>query len=400
MPSSFILLQGTASFFFRELAIALRARGHQVQKVSFCGGDSVYSGREEQHNYRGRPQELTPWYEQLLKRSGATDVMLFGDCRPVHMPIHSVAAALGVRVHVFEEGYVRPNWITMERVGVNGRSQLQRDPDWLKGNRSTIPSVPESRHTGYSLLERAYHDIRYRLANTLYAHRFPHYVSHRPRNGAVEYAGLAMGAARATQRARHAADVTSRLLDKGSEYYVVPLQVNSDAQVIFHSPFTGVGEFAEKILLSFARFAPTNSSLVFKTHPLDTGLVNHGRGLLNLARDLGVEHRMHFIKAGHLPTLLSHARGVLVINSTVGLSALHHNRPLIALGTAIYDIPGMTWQGTVDEFWSNGVPPDRELYQTFLNHVIDQTQINGDFYTASGIAMTVSGVMSRLESCV
>jgi capsular polysaccharide export protein len=60
----------------------------------------------------------------------------------------------------------------------------------------------------------------------------------------------------------------------------------------------------------------------------------------------------------------------------------------------------MTWQGTVDEFWSNGVPPDRELYQTFLNHVIDQTQINGDFYTASGIAMTVSGVMSRLESCV
>jgi capsular polysaccharide export protein len=281
---------------------------------------------------------------------------------------------------------------------VNGRSQLQRDPDWLRENRSTIPPVPASRPTGYSLRKRAYHDIRYRLANALYAHRFPHYVNHRPRNGAVEYAGLAMGAARTTQRARFAADVTSQLLTKGCEYYVVPLQLNSDAQVVFHSPFSSIGEFAENVLRSFAKYASQTASLVFKSHPLDTGLVNYRRSLRNLARELGVERRMHFIKAGHLPTLLSHARGVLVINSTVGLSALHHNRPLIALGTAIYDMAGMTWQGTLDEFWANALPPDRELYQTFLNYVIDQTQINGDFYTVSGIEMAVSGVMDRLES--
>lgn len=398
MPSSFILLQGTASFFFRELAIALRARGHQVQKVNFCGGDITYSGLRDHCNYTGRTEDLAAWYEQLLKQSSATDIMLFGDCRPVHAPVHSIAAALGVRVHVFEEGYVRPNWITMERFGVNGRSQLQREPSWLMDNQSVIPPVPASRPTGYSLFDRAYHDIRYRLANTLYMRRFRHYINHRPRNGVVEYAGLAMGAVRTKRRTRHAERVTSELLNKGSDYYIVPLQLNSDAQVVFHSPFSGIGEFAEKVLRSFAKSASQTASLVFKSHPLDTGLVDYRRRLRNLARELGVESRMHFIKGGHLPTLLDHAQGVLVINSTVGLSALHHNRPLIALGTAIYDMPGMTWQGTLDDFWANAVAPDRELYQTFLNYVIDQTQINGDFYTVSGIAMAVSGVLDRLES--
>ncbi|MFM0065103.1 capsule biosynthesis protein [Paraburkholderia aspalathi] len=399
MSSSFILLQGTASFFFPELARALQTRGHVVQKVNFCGGDLVYSGLRDQYNYAGTAEELESWYSQLLTQSGATDIVLFGDCRPVHMPIHSIAASHGARVHVFEEGYVRPNWITLERFGVNGRSQLRCDADWLKEHRHIIPPVPESRHTGYNLRERAYHDIRYRLANTLYARRFPHYVSHRPRNGAVEYAGLAIGLALTKKRERYAAEVTARLLGGGNDYYLVPLQLNSDAQVVHHSPFGGISDFAQAILRSFALNAPQDASLVFKSHPLDTGLIDHRRNLLDLARDLGVDNRVYFIKGGHLPTLLSYARGVAVINSTVGLSALHHGRALIALGTAVYDMPGMTWQGTLDDFWCSASSPDREVYQTFLNYVIDQTQINGDFYTRSGIAMAVTGVIDRLEPC-
>lgn len=397
MSSSFILLQGTASFFFAQLANALQARGHGVQKVNFCGGDVAYSGSCEKQDYVGSSEDLAAWYSELFKRRGATDVMLFGDCRPVHVPVHSVAEAHGVRVHVFEEGYVRPNWITLEQFGVNGRSLLSRDPAWLNQHRDSIPPVPESRHTGYNLRERAYHDIRYRLANAVYARRFPHYASHRPRNGALEYAGLAYGMAGASRRERHAANVTSTLLAQRAHYYLVPLQLNSDAQVVHHSAFAGVMEFAATVLDSFARCAPSDTALVFKSHPLDTGLIDHRRGVFDLARKLGVGHRVHFIKAGHLPTLLSHSRGVVVINSTVGLSALHHDRPLIALGAAIYDMPGMTWQGALDDFWTGGSSPDRELYQTFLSHVIDQTQINGDFYTRSGIAMAVSGVMNRLE---
>ncbi|MET5116120.1 capsular biosynthesis protein, partial [Burkholderia pseudomallei] len=73
---------------------------------------------------------LVEWYRDAIATNGVTDVLLFGDCRAIHRPIHEIARASGVRVHVFEEGYVRPLWITMERHGVNGRSLLPRDPGY------------------------------------------------------------------------------------------------------------------------------------------------------------------------------------------------------------------------------------------------------------------------------
>ena len=91
---------------------------------------------------------------------------------------------------------------------------------------------------------------------------------------------------------------------------------------------------------SFAAYSEPDSLLVIKNHPLDTGLIEYRRYTERLAHELRVADRVRFIDAGHLPTLLDHAKGVVVVNSTVGLSALHHRRPLITLGDAIYSIPG------------------------------------------------------------
>ncbi|MCW3686434.1 capsular biosynthesis protein, partial [Burkholderia cenocepacia] len=101
-----------------------------------------------------------------------------------------------------------------------------------------------------------------------------------------------------------------------------------------HSPFDGVLAAIDQVLASFARNAREDVHLVIKNHPLDTGLIDYRRYVLQRAAELGIGARLRFIDAGHLPTLLEHARGVVVVNSTVGLSALHHRRPLIALGTA------------------------------------------------------------------
>ncbi len=312
--------------------------------------------------------------------------------------MHQVAQASGLRLHVFEEGYVRPHWLTLEKHGVNGRSQLPRDPAWYIEQRRFTPLSPMTNATGYNLYERAFHDIRYRSANTLFATRFPHYRSHRPRNGFFEYAGLAARALRQGQRHHDSDQVTRDLLDAGRKYYIFPLQLNSDAQVVVHSPFGSVCEAIDRVLNSFARHAPVESWLVIKNHPLDTGLIDYRRHSERLARDLGIEDRLRFIDGGHLPTLLDHACGTVVVNSTVGLSALHHRCPVIALGTAIYSLPGLTWQGALDDFWLHGEPPDTHLYHSFLDYVIHHTQINGDFYTKTGIAMAVAGAVQRLEA--
>ncbi|WP_183724590.1 MULTISPECIES: capsule biosynthesis protein [Paraburkholderia] len=398
MPRSFLALQGTASPFFSRLADALRDRGHSLRRVNFCGGDLLYGGGGQSWNYRGKLADLPEWYTNVARTGDFTDVIMFGDCREVHRHMHPVSQAFGLRVHVFEEGYVRPHWLTLEQHGVNGRSLLPRNPDWYLDQRSITPPSPAGRSTGYNLFDRGSHDIRYRAANALYALRFPYYHSHRPRNGLFEYGGLAARALRQRQHHREAERVTRELCDSGRRYYLFPLQLNSDAQIIVHSPFDCVRAAIDRVVQSFARYAPSDALLVIKNHPLDTGIIDYRRYAQRLARELDFEDRLRFIEAGHLPTLLDRAQGVVVVNSTVGLSALHHGRPVIALGAAIYSMSGLTWQGDLDDFWIGASMPDLNLYQAFLDYVVHHTQINGDFYTRSGIEMATAGAVHRLEA--
>jgi capsular polysaccharide export protein len=397
MRRTFLALQGPASPFFAQLSAALLKRGHSVSRVNFCGGDVVYGGAGSKLHFRGAAEDLAGWYGSALSTLSVTDVLMFGDCRNIHSPMHTLAASQGVPVHVFEEGYVRPHWITLERDGVNGRSKLSRDPDWYRAQRAQTPPWPPGTPTGYNLYERALHDISYRAANTLYAWRFPAYDSHRPRNGVVEYAGLCYRAFQTKMHHRHADAVTSDLVTMHRAYYIFPLQLNSDAQIVVHSPFSGIRDAIKQVLYSFAQWAPSDALLVIKNHPLDTGLIGYRNYAEQLANQLDIAERLRFLDAGHLPTLLEHAQGVVVVNSTVGLSALHHGRPLVALGTAIYDMDGLTWQGGLDSFWREGRKPDMALYEVFRDYVVHHTQINGDFYTCSGIEMACAAAVRRLE---
>ncbi|UQP00539.1 capsular biosynthesis protein [Burkholderia multivorans] len=397
MRRSFLVLQGTASPFFSRLADALRSRGHRIHRINFCGGDLVYSGKGPASDFTAPADELAAWYATTLRTGDVTDVILFGDCRAIHRPVHPVARDQGAVVHVFEEGYVRPHWLTLERHGVNGRSLLPRDPAWYREQRSVTPPRDIGHATGYRLAVRAYHDMRYRAANTLYRSRFPNYRSHRPRNGFVEYAGLAARALKQPVFDREAERVTRRLL-AGRPYYLFPLQVNADAQIAHHSPFGSVRASIDVVLQSFAEHAPAGHDLLIKNHPLDTGVFDYRGHVRQLAREFGITDRVWFIDAGHLPTLLDHTRGVVLVNSTTGMSALYHHCPLIALGVAIYDMPGLTWQGGLDSFWEHAERPDEDLFQAFLDYVIHHTQINGDFYTDSGIDMAVDGAVRRLEA--
>jgi len=399
MPLSVLFLQGPASPFFRELSWAMRRRGHRTLRVNFCGGDLVYGDRRTLHkNYKGQVEQLPDWYRHTLDSESPTDIVLFGDCRPVHAPIHDIARERQVRVHVFEEGYVRPNWITLETGGVNGRSGLSRDPAFLLSSGGAVPPAPPSTATGYNLRERARHDICYRIANGAYAWRFGTYRSHRPYNGITEYAALASRFARKSFFERRADHLTSQFVESGKPYFLFPLQLNTDSQITHHSLFGSMLNAIEVVLASFARHAQPDHLLVVKNHPLDTGIARYEQVIEQLARKYGVASRLRFLNGGHLPTLLAHAKGVVVVNSTVGLSALHHGRPLIALGNAIYGMPGLTWQGSIDTFWLGATEPDMHLYQLFLNYVLYKTQINGDFYTKSGIRMAIPAVIDRLEA--
>ncbi len=63
----------------------------------------------------------------------------------------------------------------------------------------------------------------------------------------------------------------------------------------------------------------------------------------------------------------------------------------------IYNLPGLTFQGRLDDFWSERPLPDSELFRRFRNTVIHTTQVNGGFYCCNGIDLAVKNSLCMLE---
>ena len=127
---SFLFLQGVASPFFACLADRLLSAGHLVFRINFNGGDMAYWFGKPSWRFREKVDELPAFLDNKIRIFGITDIVLFGDRRPIHRPSIEWAKQQGIRIHVFEEGYFRPYWVTLERDGVNAHSLLPRDPDW------------------------------------------------------------------------------------------------------------------------------------------------------------------------------------------------------------------------------------------------------------------------------
>lgn len=397
MQRTFLLLQGVISPLFPRLADRLASRGHRVQRVNFCAGDALVWGRRPALNYRGGLDGLEAFFTRLFEQMNVSDLVLFGDERPIHRPAIALARQRGIAVHIFEEGYFRPYWFTLERHGVNANSRLPRDPAWYRAVASHLPHSASAAPTHPSLAVRARHDIAYHLANLVNPHTHPGYRSHRPDSALREYLGWAVRFAPLPWRRRRDAAAIARLIVQPRRYFLLPLQLNADAQITRHSPYRDMREVMNVTLASFAAYAPGDAWLVIKNHPLDTGLSHFRRYVASIAADLALTDRLLYLETGHLPTLLDHATGVVTVNSTVGISALLHRVPTIALGEAIYDLPGLTFQAGLDDFWVEARAPDRALFEAFRNTVIHCTQINGDLYTDDGIAMALDSCAQRLE---
>jgi capsular polysaccharide export protein len=119
---------------------------------------------------------------------------------------------------------------------------------------------------------------------------------------------------------------------------------------------------------------------VIKHHPMDRGHRHYGELIKRLAERYGTGRRVIYAHELHLPTCLDHTLGVVLINSTVGLSSLLHNVPTKTLGQAMYDMPGLTCQKPLALFWRDPIPVDLDLYARYRNYLIEKPQPNGSFF--------------------
>lgn len=393
---SFLFLQGVASPFFDKLGSALRMSGIDTCRVNYCGGDVHLHRKGPSRHFHGTLTQLDEFYKQLFLELGISDIVLFGDSRPVHIPAIKLAKRLGINIHVYEEGYLRPDWVTLDSEGVNAYSSLSKETStYFRQKAKSVARDVESQKTGYSQWIRLYHDIRYNVARFFDFKKFPEYSRHRIDHPVQEYIGWVKRYPTLIPLSWLAKYKIKKLIVSGAAFYVYPLQLSGDSQIRVHSKYEDVNQATSEILHSFERFAPKNAYLVVKNHPLDTSVSRGKHFTLTLSHKLGIKDRVIFLDGGHLPTLLSHTKGTVVINSTTGMSALHHQSPIITLGKALYNLPGLTFQGGLDDFWHRAKKGDHKLFRDFRDVVVHETQINGNFYTRKGINMAVAASMER-----
>ncbi|RVU03262.1 capsular biosynthesis protein [Novosphingobium umbonatum] len=396
----FLFLQGPPGPFFHALATALDAAGHGVSRINLNGGDQhdwpdTIGGRSATC-YRAPASRWPLFIDRYMRDHAITDLVLFGDCRPLHMVAHQMARLADIRVHVFEEGYIRPNWLTLERDGVNGHSRLPRDRSSMLAAAQGLPMPPDLPPIGASLGRRTRDTWGYFSHMVLGAAllRYPFYRSHRP--GSIALEGIGWVVKQATRNRRQIQTKETLRALEGQDFFLFPLQLSSDYQIRVHSPFSSMRQASDYVLASFAAHAPQGMRLVIKEHPLDFSLFNWRSYVRDRARSLGLGDRLVHLAGGDLATLAQQSRGMVLVNSTSATFGLASGVPVKALGTAIYAMEGITDQQPLGRFWGAPTPPDSATYDAFCRLLHHRCLVRGGLASQSAIAILISNAVERL----
>jgi capsular polysaccharide export protein len=378
-----LMLQGPMGWFFSDLADLLVQQGQHVTKVHFNGGDQLFWRHPEALRFTGKPETLADWLRSLMKRQRIDALVIFGQMRPIHCVARQVAQELGVGVFVFEEGYLRPNYVTIERRGVNALSRLPRLASFYTERGPARPPPPEP--TTQNIRRTALIAAAYGIAAVAMRPWYPHQQHHRSLDPVTEPLRWARSFLRHLRYRVTEHGLLDRLTSDShsKRWFLVPLQVQSDSQVTHHSHFPSIEAFISDVMASFAEHAADEVGLVIKHHPMDRAYSDYRSHIRKEARRLNIQSRVVYLHDQHLPTLLDHARGVITINSTVGLQALHHGAPVVTLGESVYSMPGLVYSGPLAAFWQDPGRVDKALYLRFRHHLVAHTQLNASFYAES-----------------
>ena len=378
-----LMLQGPMGDFFSDLATLLEARGQTVTKVHFNGGDEVFWHHAGALRFNGAAAELGAWLGSLMQARRIDALVVFGQMRPIHRIAREVARAMNVEIFVFEEGYLRPDYVTVERRGVNGLSRMPRLASFYQ--QQPVEPTPAPVPTHQNIWRMSLIATIYSWSVALLKPWYWRQSYHREINPVVEALRWIRGATRQRVFAWAERHQLRELTDptRSKRWFLLPLQVKGDSQVVDHSRFRDMPHLLDEVVASFAAHAPADAVLVVKHHPMDRAYTEYGAHIRALRRRHGLDaRRLRYLHDQHLPTLLHHARGVVTINSTVGLQSLLHGTPVITLGESVYQIPGLVYGGSLQAFWHAPGTVDRGLFERFRAHLVSSTQLNASFYAS------------------
>jgi capsular polysaccharide export protein len=382
----FLFLQGPHGPYFHSLGRMLTAAGATVWRVGFNRGDRAFWPSASYIPYKGTLADWSDAFATLITDHAITDIVLYGDTRPIHAQAVSIARSAGLTVHVFEEGYLRPYWITYERGGSNGHSRLMQMtvPQMQKALESLDMDLPDAPARWGDMRQHMFWGAIYHWFVLAGFWDYRNFKPHRALSVGQEFwlycKRLALMPVHRWERML----ATFRIKHGGFPYHLVLLQLEHDASFQMHSPFTTMTEFLAVVVEGFAKGAAPHHHLVFKAHPLEDGRVPVAREIRRLAKLHGVTGRVHFVRGGKLAALLNHARSAITVNSTAAQQVLWRGLPLKTFGAAVYAKPEFVSTQSLPDFFRQPTRPDSRAYRDYRHYLLETSQVPGGFYSSRG----------------
>lgn len=377
---SALLLQGPVGPFFCKLSKFLKSRETEVLKVNFNFGDDIFYSGSEIVRFKDEPEQLYAYYKTLIQEHNIEAIFLFGDRRPIHVIALEVAKELLIDTWIFEEGYIRPGYYTLETSGAGALSSFPQI--WKEYDESYVLQKEDELNAPvkFSSIAMTTYAAIYYIAEYLGRSLYPQY-NHHKKFCFYELALLwPMFIVNKFLYKTLDHKLKQRIIQGTQEYFVAILQVALDFSVLDHSDYNSIEDFIIETVETFAMNAHKDHLLVIKHHPMDRSLKNYTSIIKQLAKKHQITERVIYLRETNTLQLIKGSNGVVVINSTVGLQALYHNIPLKVMGRAFYDIPDLTHQGNLESFFKSPTSCKEAVFCSFRNLLIQKTQIQGSLY--------------------
>ena len=242
-------------------------------------------------------------WRRLFQESGDAVAMCWNGMGGRRQLFLEAARRSGAKV-LFLETSPFPGYLSIDPVGINAKNSLPRHADfylkWMEGTN-------KSRHLSDKTCKESknWEELRKKIVP-----RKPHRKS-------------------AVSQSRHVGSIPK------NKFVFCPLQVPSDSQVLEHGDWIDDLPHMIEVLYQASRYLPEDWSLLIKEHPSAKVPNRH----MILSRE---DER--FRLANHLPTfdLVQTCRGVVTLNSSVGLQAFLYDCPVLILGHAFYGFHPLT----------------------------------------------------------
>jgi capsular polysaccharide export protein len=264
-------------------------------------------------------QSCLSFYEKLFEKNDYDLFISSGDTRLQIRSAIQVARQHNVNILYFEQGPFGTTLIDHEGVNANVSFRFSTK-DTTTHHELNIPALPRDDYRrSLSMYDKWLEklDLLFFYAPPLFSRVIPIYSQLGPNFGQFLWQRL-----RNKFRSRQTMHVQK-------QYIFLPLQMPNDAQSIYHAPKV---DGYSALISSIARVLPAEIGLVIREHPHYVG--QYDKELYDIVER---DARICLDGATPLCDLISSARVVVVVNSTVGLEALAAYKPLIMLGESYYD---------------------------------------------------------------